>query len=108
MMRTCSWMAGLVLLWFAAVSGCSHAPQMGGDKDCMTAADALWTAVNLKESDLLDRAAGEIEQLHSTGKMPEAAFVSLSSIVATARTGQWPEARNALHKFIRDQRPARH
>jgi hypothetical protein len=84
--------------------GCGRTPQMGGDRQCMTAADALWTAVNVKEPEFLDRAEAEIQRLHAAGRMPQDAFDSLSSIIATARAGQWSDARATLKQFIRDQR----
>jgi hypothetical protein len=87
-------------------TGCSRTPQMGGDEQCMKAADALWTAVTVKQSELLDHSAGEIERLHQEGKMPQEAYESLSGIISTARAGEWSKARAALKTFIRGQRPA--
>jgi hypothetical protein len=91
----CAWMA----------SGCQRTPQLGGQRECMTAADALWTAVNVKQSDLLDRSEVEIKRLHAAGEMPSDAYESLVRIIATARNDQWSDARAALKSFLRDQRP---
>ena len=93
----------LFIMWMAL--GCQRTPQMGGREECMTAADALWTAVNLKHSEFLDRSEAEIVRLHTAGVMPSDAYESLSTIIATARQGQWPDARAELKRFLRDQRP---
>jgi hypothetical protein len=94
----------LLSVWL--VSGCQRTPQLAGQRECMKAADALWTAVNVKQSDLLDRSAGEIERLHAAGEMPPDAYENLARIIATARASQWSDARAELKKFLRDQRPA--
>jgi hypothetical protein len=97
---------GLSLLGLLLTAGCNRTPQMGGNEECMTAVDALWTAINVKQTELLDHSQAEIERLHTSGAMPDGAFENLSSIVTTARAGQWPAARAALRQFIRGQRPA--
>lgn len=96
-------LAGICL---ALLAGCARTPQIGGDKECFSAADALWTAVSAKRPDLLDRSAAEVERLHAGAKLPDEAFESLSSVVSKARAGQWSDARAALKTFIRAQRPA--
>ncbi len=97
--------ATALLLGVLFVAGCSRTPQMGGNEACMKAADALWTAVNLKQPEFLDSSAAEIERLHKAGDMPLEAYESLGSIIATSREGQWTDARAALKTFIRGQRP---
>ena len=97
-------LAGFCLVLSA---GCGGAPQLGGNEQCLAAADALWTAVTAKQPKLLEHSAGEIEKLHAAGTLPDDAFNSLSQIVASARAGQWPEARKALKAFARSQRPAK-
>jgi hypothetical protein len=84
--------------------GCTGAPQLGGDERCMDAADALWTAVNSRQSELIDRAADEIARLRDDGVMPPAAAETLAEIIAAARQGQWSGSRDALRRFIRAQR----
>jgi len=100
------YIAGFLALGALLAAGCGGTPQMGGDEECMTVADALWTAVNLKQTEFLDRSEAEIDRLHTTGKMPEDAFQSLTATIAVARAGQWAEARKSLKTFIRGQRPA--
>ena len=93
------------LFCLLVATGCGRTPQMGGNHECMTAADALWTAVTAKQSELLDHSAGEIERLHQEGQMPQEAYESLSGIIRTARAGEWSKARAALKIFIQGQRP---
>ena len=71
----------------------------------MKAADALWTAVNIKRSDFVDQSEAEIKHLKDVGEMPQDAYDSLQAVITTARDGQWPEARKSLKKFISGQRP---
>ena len=106
--RLHAWHA-LLLASFCLVftGGCGVAPQLGGNEESLAAADSLWTAVTAKKNDLVEQSAGEIEKLHAAGTMPNDAFHSLSQIVASARAGQWPEARKALKTFARGQRPAK-
>ncbi len=90
-----------VILTLAA--GCGT-PQMGDDERCMAAADALWTAINSRQAELLEKCAAEIEHLSEAGAMPQPAAEALEGIVAAARSGDWPAARDALRTFIRRQR----
>lgn len=96
----------VLIVCFTFLAGCGQTPQLGGDEACMNAADALWTAVSAKRTDLLDQSANKIESLHSETRLPDGAFESLSNVVAIARTGEWIDARTRLRKFIRGQRPA--
>jgi len=95
--------AGLVVV---LLGGCSRTPQIGGDRECLAAADALWTAVTARQSGLLESSAAEIEQLHAEAKLPDDAFAALGAIIASARAERWPEARVALKTFVRGQRRA--
>jgi hypothetical protein len=96
------WVSALCL---AAAAGCWHTPQLGGNEACMTAVDALWTAINVKRSEFVDQSDVEIKRLKDAGEMPQDAFDSLQKVVSAARAGQWPEARKSLKTFISDQRP---
>ena len=79
----------LAALTALAVAGCGGVPQMGGSEECMRAADALWTAVNLRQGELVDRSAEEITRLHSAGTLPEEPFAALTRIVEQTRGGDW-------------------
>jgi hypothetical protein len=104
-MKSSDFAKSVLLVGVLVAGGCGRTPQMGGNRECMTAADALWTAVNVREPEFVDRGEAEVQRLHAAGTMPPDAFESLSSIIATARAGQWSDARATLKKFIRDQRP---
>jgi hypothetical protein len=96
--------AAVVLL--ALVAGCSGPPQLGGDEECLGAADALWTAIGARQQDLVNQSAAEIDRLHTAGKMPDDAHAALADIVATARSEDWDAARRALKSFVQGQRRA--
>jgi hypothetical protein len=87
--------------------GCSDTPQLGSE-ECLGAADALWTSVNAKNSDLLEQSAANIEKLHSNAELSDAAFEQLTDVIAIARKGDWSGARAALKKFVQGQRPVEH
>lgn len=93
-------------LCLAPLAGCGDTPQLGGDDDCLAAADALWTAIGAKRADLVDQSAREIDRLHTAAKMNDEAFDALSAVVVTARAGEWSDARAALKSFVQGQRRA--
>lgn len=86
--------------------GCGQTPQLGGNRESLAAADALWTSVTAKRLDLLDQSESRIAELHAAAKVPDDAFEVLAGVIATARAGQWSDARLALKAFVRGQRPA--
>ena len=98
--------AALLLSVIAVLSlaGCNRTPQLSGEES-LVATDALWTAVTSKRPPLVERAAGDLDKLHSAGELSDDAFDYLKAVVASARDGQWPEARKSLKKFISGQRP---
>jgi hypothetical protein len=85
-------------------TGCGRAPQLGGDRDTFKAVDALYTAVSLRDSSLLDQSAASLQGLRAAGKLPEAAARSLDAIVAEARSGKWGPAFERLSTFMEAQR----
>lgn len=94
----------LTLLLVLASEGCGRPPQVGGDKDSFKAVDALYTAVSLRDYQLIDRCEKTLEDLRDAGKMPEAASQSLEAIIAEARGGRWESAQVRLGKFLEGQR----
>jgi hypothetical protein len=96
--------AGLVLS-LLAVAGCSRTPQLAGDRDALSAADALWTAITAKDSDLLENSAAAIGKLHAEAHLTDEAYGALENVMQTARAGNWSDARAALKTFVRGQRP---
>jgi hypothetical protein len=87
-----------------ACEGCGGPPQIGPDRDSFKAVDALYTAVSLRDSQLLTRCAQTIQDLRANGKLPEAAGQSLESMIAEAREGKWEDAQGRLGDFMRRQR----
>lgn len=96
----------LAVLLLLPLVGCGRTPQLAGDQECLGAADALWTAIGAKRTDLVDASAAMFDQLHADGKMPDDAYQALGEIVGTARSGQWSDARAELKSFVKGQRPA--
>ncbi len=94
---------GLFLL--LALTGCGQTPQIGTDPSVFKAVDALYTAVSMRESTLLDRCNQTLQQLKTEGKLSERAWKSLGEIEDLARAGQWKVAQTQLADFMRGQRP---
>ena len=93
-----------VVLVIGLGAGCGRSPQFAGNRECLAAADALWTAVTAKRTELVDQSAAEIERLHAQAQLSDEAFDALSRIVADARAGNWDAARTALKTLLRGQR----
>jgi hypothetical protein len=96
----------LTILLCVFVCGCGATPQLGGDQECLGAADALWTAIGAQSPDLVNSSAAAVERLHDAGRMPDDAFQSISEIVALARAQEWSDARASLKSFVKGQRRA--
>jgi len=96
-------------LWAVMVlSGCGGPAQIGSDEEALKTVDALYTAVSTRRTDLLEGCAARIDELHSTGKLPDAAFNQLKSLIAEARSGQWQMSLRKLYDFMRGQRARSH
>jgi hypothetical protein len=89
------------------IAGCGGPAQIGPDEDCFKAVDALYTAVTARNPKLLDQCEQHLQGLKTAGKLPEAAFNSLSAIVRKARDGKWQPAAEDLSDFMKGQRRAR-
>lgn len=99
-------------VWSAAIacglaigltSGCSSPPQLGGE-EALTAADALWTAVTSRRTELLDQALAQCATLKEQGTLSDAAHAELVAVGETAREGDWEAAAKRLKKLIQAQR----
>ncbi len=77
---------------------------MGLDRETFTTVDALYSAVSLKDEGQLDRNAATLDQLHESGRLPDAAHKALGKIIAEAKDGEWEPAREDLRDFMLDQR----
>jgi hypothetical protein len=91
------------ILILACLCGCGP-PQIGADRDTFKAVDALYTAVSLRDAQLLGRCEASLAGLRAAGKVPDAAGSALDAIVAQARSGEWEAAQRRLGDFMRGQR----
>ncbi|HEV7221176.1 MAG TPA: hypothetical protein VGN42_00645 [Pirellulales bacterium] len=97
------WAIGFLSL---AVCGCGEAPQFTADEECLTAVDALWTAVTAQQTPWLEQSARELERLHDAGQLSSAAWGVLEGSIETARRGEWEPAAESLYDLIKAQRKA--
>ena len=97
------------LLWMMlAAIGCGGPAQIGANEEALKAVDALYTAVSTRRIDLLDGCAAKIDEVHSAGKMSDAAFNQLKPLIVEARSGQWEKSLRQLYDFMRRQQARRH
>jgi hypothetical protein len=85
-----------------SASGCQPA-QIGTHADTHKTVDALYTAVGGKRPDLVAQCEKKLQSLKVEGKVPEAAFASLTAVIAKTRNDQWPAAAAELHTFMKGQ-----
>lgn len=97
---------GWLLLALSSAIGCSGPPLVETEEG-LRVADAMYTAVTSKKTELLDRCDQRLSDLKSEGKLSEHAFDGLAVISQKARSGQWQKAAEDLDWFIRRQ-PAIH
>ncbi len=79
-------------------------PQMGYDKDAFAAVDALFTAINARDPNMLGHCEQRLETLAQRGRISQAATSRLSEIVASARSGDWERSGRNLYYFMLAQR----
>lgn len=92
---------GLALLPMAA--GCGRQPQLAsGNRDLIT---SLATAVSTRNTAWLDENVKLIEARRAAGGLAEGEYEALSSIVATARSGDWQGAEAAVYALRDAQEP---
>jgi len=93
-------------LWVCLLllAGCGRPPQMGADESVFGEVDALYTAVTAKRPDLLDQSFQRLTELHSSGKVPDAAYQKLTLICEQAEREEWRPAAEQLWHFMRGQR----
>ncbi len=96
--------SGLVALLVFIASGCGRPAQIGPDRDTFKAVDALYTAISMRDTTLVDRCESGLKELKTAGKLPSNASDSLANIIAEARSGKWEPAQNHLHDFMLGQR----
>src|SRR4051794_9276421 len=75
----------------SAAAGCSRTPQLDGDREALSAADALWTSITAKDSNLLENSAAKLDKLHTEAHLSDDAYGALESVIQTARAGNWSD-----------------
>ena len=93
----------MVLLLAVFAIGCGRTPQLGPDEATFNSVDALYTAVTARRTDLLTNCETRLRERHDAGKLPDAAWTELSSIIATSREGKWEAAAERLYDFMKRQ-----
>ncbi|MCA9010073.1 MAG: hypothetical protein KDB01_10020 [Planctomycetaceae bacterium] len=91
-------LAGFMLL----IPGCGGPPALES-KEAFSTADALYTAITSRRTELLDKSETRLSELQNAGKLSNAAFESLKEIIEHARAGDWQVAAEELDSFIRYQ-----
>ncbi len=93
-----------ILLLLATITlGCGRTPQLGPDEATFNSVDALYTAVTARRTDLLTACETRLRERHDAGKLPDAAWTELCSIIATSRDGKWEAAAERLYAFMKRQ-----
>jgi hypothetical protein len=105
--RFCT-LAGLLLTGFMVIIlGCGGPPALESE-EAFSTADALYTAITSRRTELLDKSETRLRELRDDGKLSTAANEALNKIIERARSGDWQVAAEELDGFIRHQPPARH
>ena len=105
--RFCT-LAGLLLTGFMVIiMGCGGPPALESE-EAFSTADALYTAITSRRTELLDKSETRLVELKDTGKLSNHAFERLDEIMEQARSGNWQDAAEELDSFIRYQPPAAH
>lgn len=80
-------------------------PQMGPDKEVMSAVDALYTAVTSRREQLLDECEARLHALRDASKLPADSAEFLDGAIAQCRAGNWEPAAKQLYRFVQAQCP---
>ncbi len=95
---------GLIVLTVIVVLSLRTPPQMGPDEEVFDTVDALYTAVRNQDEKQLVACEGKLTGYREAGKLPTTAADSLTSIIATARSGGWDAAARRLYDFMAAQK----
>ena len=96
--------AFLPLSFLLFVVGCSGPPELESE-EAFSTADALYTAITSRRTELLDASETRLKELNANGKLSSEAFESLAEIIEQARSGNWQDAAEEIDSFIRHQPP---
>ncbi|CAN5711600.1 hypothetical protein BH23PLA1_BH23PLA1_17420 [soil metagenome] len=84
-------------------TGCSRPPQVPREHRELIL--RLATATSAQNPEWLEGAAEEVEDLRAAGELSEAEDRAFTSIIETARAGDWERARRASYSLRDAQRP---
>jgi hypothetical protein len=85
------------------LEGCWGPPQIGEDRDTFKAVDALYTAVSLRDPNLLGQCETKLKELRGSSKTSDSAFSFLDTIIAESKGGKWEGAQERLSQFMEGQ-----
>jgi hypothetical protein len=86
--------------WFALRSQ----PQLPASDEVYNTVDALFTAITAHDQARLTACEQRLTQYESAGHIPAAAAKRLTSVINSARAGEWDSAAQRLYEFIQGQR----
>ncbi|HEY1065703.1 MAG TPA: hypothetical protein VGE52_06330, partial [Pirellulales bacterium] len=86
------------MLAAALATGCSRYPRVT-DGEGIRFIGALRTACSSKSLGRLDKAASAIQAARAAGGITDAELAAFTSIIETARKGQWKEVEMAAYHF---------
>lgn len=79
-------------------------PQMDADENVLKTVDALFTALNNKNSQHLNDCERQLQKYRDEGSLPSSAWRNLQGIIKRARAGEWESSSKTLYDFILAQR----
>lgn len=94
----------LSVTWLLVVGGCRPVPQVANDEAVHKELDALYTAVTSRRRPLVDECHERLKTLQKEGRISEAGFATVASIIKEAENDNWQNAAQQLHDFMRAQR----
>jgi len=95
------------ILLALVIAGCGAPAQIGPDPEVFKAVDALYTAISLRETKLVDSCLEKLKEHRAAGKLPEGAFSALEAMIEEGKGGAWEDAQTRLSRFMEGQRRGR-
>jgi len=97
--------AAIVLV--LGIAGCGVPAQIGPDPEVFKTIDALYTAVSLRDPNLVDSCLERLKDYREGGKLPDDAFLALEAMIEEGKGGAWEDAQTQLNRFMQGQRRGR-
>ena len=106
--RNQRWMIGIGVLAFVAivvlVQILRSYPQIGQDEEVYKTVDALFTALNSRDTQRLSDCEQRLRSFRESGSLSISAAKNLDAIIKKARTGEWQTSAHKLYDLILAQR----